>query len=251
MATGKGELDSIRDKERDSKKSSRSPGERRTKLGETRAEKRLRLEQQQADGKCGAITRTPDKKGKLCGRPAGWGTNHPGVGRCKLHGGCSTGPKNKEKLKGNNNGVSTGEFEAIWMDQLGEEEIELFRGIKTEKEIQIDNEIRLLDIRMRRMLERIAKLADLEMTVVKSIYEQGYNSLGAVDVIQTVEHATLGQIMGIEEALTRVQEDKRKLIELKHKVETAGDDPNKDNLWVVALQEVAFRRSRKNRGEEY
>ena len=24
-----------------------------------------------------------------CTRPAGWGTDHPGVGRCKLHGGCA------------------------------------------------------------------------------------------------------------------------------------------------------------------
>jgi len=33
--------------------------------------------------KCGANTRSGGK----CGRPAGWGTDHPGVGRCKLHGG--------------------------------------------------------------------------------------------------------------------------------------------------------------------
>lgn len=32
---------------------------------------------------CGARART----GKPCGRPAGWGTSHPGIGSCKLHGG--------------------------------------------------------------------------------------------------------------------------------------------------------------------
>lgn len=32
---------------------------------------------------CGAKKR----KGGKCGRPAGWGTKHPGVGTCKLHGG--------------------------------------------------------------------------------------------------------------------------------------------------------------------
>lgn len=31
--------------------------------------------------KCGATTRA----GGRCGRPAGWGTDHPGVGTCKLH----------------------------------------------------------------------------------------------------------------------------------------------------------------------
>ncbi len=35
--------------------------------------------------KCGAKTRG----GTPCRRPAGWGTEHPGEGRCKLHGGCS------------------------------------------------------------------------------------------------------------------------------------------------------------------
>jgi Zn-dependent oligopeptidase len=29
------------------------------------------------------------KREGTCTRPAGWGTPHPGTGRCKLHGGCS------------------------------------------------------------------------------------------------------------------------------------------------------------------
>lgn len=33
------------------------------------------------------------KQERYCHRPAGWGTDHVGRGRCKLHGGCSTGPK--------------------------------------------------------------------------------------------------------------------------------------------------------------
>jgi hypothetical protein len=36
------------------------------------------------DRTCGAKTRS----GGQCGRPAGWGTDHVGYGRCKLHGGC-------------------------------------------------------------------------------------------------------------------------------------------------------------------
>ena len=35
--------------------------------------------------KCGA--RKKQSEGN-CTRPAGWGTDHPGFGRCKLHGGC-------------------------------------------------------------------------------------------------------------------------------------------------------------------
>lgn len=38
---------------------------------------------------CGARKRQPDEDGNHgnCARPAGWGTDHVGTGRCKLHGG--------------------------------------------------------------------------------------------------------------------------------------------------------------------
>lgn len=35
--------------------------------------------------KCGAKKRQGEGN---CARPAGWGTDHPGAGQCKLHGGC-------------------------------------------------------------------------------------------------------------------------------------------------------------------
>src|SRR3712207_5682761 len=40
-----------------------------------------------ADRYCGARKRQPRYPGETCRRPAGWGTWHPGCGRCKLHGG--------------------------------------------------------------------------------------------------------------------------------------------------------------------
>jgi len=36
---------------------------------------------------CGARKRQPNFLGETCRRPAGWGTWHPTIGRCKLHGG--------------------------------------------------------------------------------------------------------------------------------------------------------------------
>lgn len=35
---------------------------------------------------CGAKKR---QSGGCCMHPAGWGTGHVGIGRCKLHGGCT------------------------------------------------------------------------------------------------------------------------------------------------------------------
>lgn len=56
----------------------RSPKRKPKQRGTTRAE-RAKLPP------CGAATRS----GKPCQRPAGHGTNHPGEGKCKLHGGAT------------------------------------------------------------------------------------------------------------------------------------------------------------------
>ena len=57
--------------------------------------------------KCGAKSR----KGTPCGQAAGWGTDHPGSGRCKLHGGASTGPKTEEgKRKAAENSLKHGAY---------------------------------------------------------------------------------------------------------------------------------------------
>lgn len=39
--------------------------------------------------KCGAKRRSADSNGAPCTRPAGWGTDHAGHGRCKWHGGAT------------------------------------------------------------------------------------------------------------------------------------------------------------------
>ncbi len=44
---------------------------------------------------CGAFARSA---GRPCRKPAGWGTDHPGSGKCRLHGGAGSGPP-----KGNSN----------------------------------------------------------------------------------------------------------------------------------------------------
>ncbi|WP_338756336.1 HGGxSTG domain-containing protein [Halobacterium salinarum] len=46
---------------------------------------------------CGAT----NNRGEPCKLPKGWGTPGSGGGRCKFHGGCSTGPSDTEYLKEN------------------------------------------------------------------------------------------------------------------------------------------------------
>ena len=145
---------------------------------------------------CGAKTRA----GTPCQQPAGWGTSHVGEGRCKLHGGKSTGPK-PENMKQNKNAVSTGEYETIWLDTLSEEEKLLIPKIKHKVIDLIDDDIKLIEIRIRRMMQRINLADDAE------------------------------NVANIEEALTRVQGKKTRLLKLKYQVENdqAPDSVNIDN----------------------
>lgn len=150
-----------------------------------------------------------------------------------MHGGKSTGPP-----KGNKNAVKTGEHETIWMDALDPEERVLFHVVDTDVLKQIDEELRLITIRERRMLQRIERLrAAGDFTIVRQTVgiEKGKKTN-----LQEAE-GTLGQIQAIEEALTRVQEKKAKLLELKHKIETANGKTEEpaDDGFLEALEAKA------------
>ncbi|WP_408956219.1 hypothetical protein [Natroniella sp. ANB-PHB2] len=149
-------------------------------------------------------------------------------GRCRVpqHQGGS-GPTNPNKLKKNKNAVKTGEHETIWLDQLDEEEVKLFDLIPVDVMKQLDEEIKLTTLRERRMLKRIANLAQADFTEVERKYREGVGPEGKVDIKEGKELAALGQIQDIEEALTRVQSRKARLISIKHKI-IDGDDPGKE-----------------------
>lgn len=77
---------------------------------------------------CGAKTRA----GTPCKRPAGWGTNHVGEGRCKLHGGKSTGPP-PEKMKKNKNSMKHG----LFAKYLPQETLEIMNSINNIDPLEI------------------------------------------------------------------------------------------------------------------
>ena len=151
------------------------------------------MEKQAHRNTCGAKAKSTGERCKLV---AGYGTSHLGEGRCKYHGGASTGPPKKNK-----NAVSTGEHETIWMDTLSDEEKLLIPKIKHKVIDLIDDDIKLIEIRIRRMMQRINLADDAE------------------------------NVANIEEALTRVQGKKTRLLKLKYQVENdqAPDSINVDN----------------------
>lgn len=185
---------------------------------------------------CGAKAKST---GEPCRLAAGWGTDHPGTGKCRFHGGLSTGPP-PEKMKKNKNAVKTGEYETIWLDTLDDKEKELYSQIRTDVIEQLDNEIRLTDIRIRRMMKRISLLKEHDFTVVEMQHKEGSGPEGPVDIDEEKQLATMGQIQNIEEALTRVQMRKEKLLKLKHTIEEGGgDDEEKLNQVVSAMMKAA------------
>lgn len=145
-----------------------------------------------------------NRKGEQC---KNWAKE--GYEVCHYHGARGGAPTN------NKNAVKTGEYESIWIDTLEDEEKDLINKIDLDKIKQLNNEIKLTEIRERRMLKRIQGLKESDYTVVsiKSGIEKGQ----ATDIKES--EGTLGQIQSIEDALTRVQTHKAKLIDLKHKLE--------------------------------
>jgi len=118
---------------------------------------------------------------------------------------------------GNKNALKTGEYETIWLDTLDDEERVFFHAIDTNVARQLDEEIRLMTIRERRMMRRIQDLRQ-KAEVLEEVIDSEETGVTKRYV------AAMVRIQQIEEALTRVQDRKTKLLELKHKVDGAGGD---------------------------
>lgn len=160
---------------------------------------------------CGAKTRA----GTACKRRP-----LKGKTRCRLHGGLAGAPK------GNLNAVKTGahidpaKHPDLFRDLLDPEDRQFWDEIVVEKRHQLEQELMLLTLRERFMLQRIAQLKKQEFTTVEIEEESGTDADKGPYSRRTVKRlATLGQIQAIEEALTRIQNTKAKALELLLKMD--------------------------------
>lgn len=141
---------------------------------------------------------------------------------------------------GNKKAVTTGEFETIWMDALEEDEQDLIGLIDTDPIQQADEMIYLLTIRERRMLQRIQRLMNgltekqrrvlNELKAIKdvmTVHDEKTGISKSVPItrnemvetqVEETEYRTIDDIIKLEEALTRVQNQKIKAIELKSRM---------------------------------
>lgn len=134
-----------------------------------------------------------------------------------------------------------GEYAMIWEDKLDEVERMLLFEVDTDPAGQINNEIRLLELRERRMLHEIALLkqgvSEDEITTVSQLVKKDKTQVATIDKdgnhsYMEIEHPSFGEVqkvikhkpllekmLAIEEALTRIQDKKAKLIDMKTKLE--------------------------------
>ena len=139
--------------------------------------------------------------------------------------------------KGNTRALKTGEYETIYDDLLTDEEKAIMKQQELyDKKYQIMSEIKILSIRERRILEKIKKMQDgKEMSIVRmsksSSNNVTYRDNGTLTT--TEAESTINIIQRLEEALTRVQEAKRRYLDSYHKIE---NDDRKLELELIRLE---------------
>lgn len=148
--------------------------------------------------------------------------------------------------EGNKNSVTTGEYETIFFDVLTDEEKELYKKFKTEdKKQSILEEIKLITIREYRIMNRIKKLQEKDKDmVVDSITKRQYKST-TEDQTETATQviSIITPLQKLEDALTRIQDQKRRCIDSLHKIE---NDDRRLELEIIRLEMEAAREGEKD-----
>lgn len=103
--------------------------------------------------KCGAKTRS----GTKCAKSAGWGTDHNGTGKCKLHGGASKGPP-----KGTQNALKHGIYARLFKPEELDAAAEMAGSV--------DTELAIARLNLAKLLEQQQKQGDL--VVIDQIEEK-------------------------------------------------------------------------------
>lgn len=130
---------------------------------------------------------------------------------------------NKEAIgaeKGNKRALVTGEYENIFSGCFSNVEMAfLEQKIEIDREKELIEEYKTLQIRKSRMLKKIQKLENGKDMTIYNMSKHSYvnDKYSTTDTTTNAEN-TIFLIQRIEEALTRVQESMRKCLESMHKM---------------------------------
>ena len=136
--------------------------------------------------------------------------------------------------KGNTRALKTGEYETIYDDLLTDEEKAIMKQQEIyDKKYQIISEIKILSIRERRIMQKIKIINDGKDLTIIRMSKSASSYKGSGSTTTTEAESTINIVQRLEEALTRVQEAKRRYIDSYHKIET---DDRKLELDLIRLE---------------
>lgn len=159
--------------------------------------------------------------------------------------------KKNQNAKGNKGGpgaeqrnkraLKTGEYETIYDDLLTDEEKGIMQKMDTEdKKKQTWSEIKFLSVRERRITKKIEELKNgKEMNIIKISKNSSSNGTST----STEAENTVNIIHKFEEALTRVQEAKRRYLDSYNRMET---DDRRFELDLIRLEMEAAKEDSTN-----
>jgi uncharacterized protein YjcR len=170
--------------------------------------------------KCGAKTRS----GKPCQQ-----VGHGAGNRCRKHGGASTGAP-----KGNKNATTHGRFEQIMFSSFTDEEKELIENTELDPMKQIDDELKIIIVREKRMLERYKKAQENDYTITQIEETQIQSGNRQTNEKKTIKENNDIFLHKMETELNKVQNMKLKLLAQKAQLEAQRKtDDNVDISKVV------------------
>lgn len=137
--------------------------------------------------------------------------------------------------KGNKNAVTTGEYETLILNELSEEEQQLYNACNIlDKKQELLKQYKMLSVREFRITKKIENLENKnkEMTV-EHITKNNY-----LEGTETSTHATntINLLQRLDDSLSRIQEQKRKCIDSLHKIEA---DDRRLEIELIRLEREA------------
>lgn len=167
-------------------------------------------------------------------------TNRGGAPQGNQNAKGNKGNKQASPPSGNKNALKTGEYETIFADYLTEEEKDLYSNLNDDPFFVMSEEVRLLKIRQRRMMKRIADVQAglteketeqlLELRGRKTLVESKKSGqkiqVEVPDLVLTEmkEHSfrRIDDVLSIEDALTRVSAQLTKAIKQLNELSLSG-----------------------------
>lgn len=161
------------------------------------------------DNTCGAGKR--DGSGDNCSLPAGWGTDHVGEGKCKLHGGASLKGKESATFK-----------HGLFSDYLDDEDRDAIDALEDYDDAEKLDE--LINWRLARLRRAVKAMQDPEdQRTFWDAFEELVTSVGEPDEDQLKELAKM--LSSGNRAMQDEIDLVRKLIKDRNKI-AEGDDVN-------------------------